>query len=127
MKENKKLNVLIVDDDDMMRSYLRIMLRSADVKNIEEAGTAEKAVKSVEFHKYDLIFLDIILPDNDGVSIIPTIKSKLPNCKIIMISSEATMHRVRQAMKAGAKDFIAKPFNAGIVESKIKQLVDEAK
>ena len=127
MTDNKKLHILIIDDDDMMRSYLRIMLREANVENIEEAGTSEKAFKLIKLNKYDLIFLDINLPDADGVNSIPDIKTKLPNCEIIMISSEATMDRVKQAISAGAKDFIAKPFNATIVETKIKQLVDEVK
>ncbi len=125
MPSNKKLRVLIIDDDDMMRSFLRIMLRAAEVINIDEAGTAKKAVKLFNTQKFDLIFLDINLPDEDGVVFISTIKNKLPDCQIIMVSSEATKDRVSQAMKSGAKDFIAKPFNATIVESKVKQLVSE--
>ena len=125
MSSNKDLRILIVDDDDMMRSYLRIMLRDNEVVNIEEAGTASKASKFIKLNKIDLVFLDINLPDQDGVEFIATIKEKLPDCHIIMVSSEATMDRVKQAMSAGAKDFIAKPFNATIVATKVKQLVDD--
>lgn len=125
MNTNKDLRVLIIDDDDMMRSYLRIMLRHVNVENIDEAGTANKASKFINTHKVDLIFLDINLPDRDGVEFISTIKEKLPEAHIIMVSSEATMDRIQQAMKSGAKDFIAKPFNAGIVESKVHQLIEE--
>jgi len=127
VSDNKYLHVLIIDDDDMMRSYLRIMLRAASIENIEEIGTFEKAIKLLSLRKYDLIFLDINLPDADGISSIPIIKNKLPDCEIIMISGESTMDRVKQAMSAGAKDFIAKPFNANSVETKIKQLVNEVK
>lgn len=127
MTKNKNLRVFIIDDDDMMRSYLRIMLREAEVKHIEEAGTVAKSTKLLNTNKYDLIFLDINLPDGDGVDFISSIKEKLPDCHIIMISSEATMDRVKQAMAAGAKDFIAKPFNANIVEIKVQQLVDDVK
>ena len=125
MSENKDLKVLIVDDDDMMRSYLRIMLRAAKVEDIDEVGTATKAKKFIIKNKFNLIFLDINLPDIDGVEFISSIKQELPETHIIMISGEATTERVKQAMLAGAKDFIAKPFNAAIVESKIKQLVNE--
>jgi len=125
MNKNKELKVLIVDDDDMMRSFLRIMLREAKVEDIDEAGTAAKASKFIIKNKFNLIFLDINLPDIDGVEFISNIKQKLPDTSIIMISGEATTERVKQAMQAGAKDFIAKPFNAAIVESKVKQLVNE--
>ena len=125
MKTNQDLKILIVDDDDIMRSFLRIMLREAKVEDIDEVGTAAKANKLIVKKKFDLIFLDINLPDADGVEFISSIKKELPDTNIIMISGEATSDRVTQAMQSGAKDFIAKPFNAAIVELKVKQLVND--
>jgi len=125
MTNKKELKVLIIDDDDVMRSFLRMMLREAKVEYIDEVGTAAKANKVIIKNKYNLIFLDINLPDIDGVKFIADIKQKSPDTSIIMISGEATTKRVKQAMQAGARDFIAKPFNAAIIESKAKQLLNE--
>ena len=128
MLTNKSLKVLIIDDDDMMRSYLRIMLREADIENIDEAGTVDKAEKIINLQKVDLIFLDIHFPNIsgiDGIDFISTIIQKLPDCRIIMVSSDTSAEKVQLAMQAGAKDFIAKPFNSAIVLSKLNQLVND--
>ena len=121
----KDLSVMLVDDDHIMRAYLRIMLRDDEVTDIKEANTAAKALKFLKLKKCDLMFLDINLPDQDGVSLIQTIKQHQPECQIIMVSSEATKDRVQQAISAGAKDFIAKPFNASIVDTKVRQLITD--
>jgi len=125
MRTIKNLQVLIIDDDDMMRSYLRIMLRADEVENIEEAGTVEKAEKLINKQNFDLIFLDIHLPDVDGIEFISTIIKKLPTCQIIMISGDTSTEKVQQAIKAGAKDFIAKPFNSTIVVTKVNQILND--
>jgi two-component system chemotaxis response regulator CheY len=126
MFANAKLSVLLVDDDDLMRAYLRIMVRDAGVNLVQEASTAAKALEILKVKPIDLVFLDINLPDEDGVEFIRTIKHHQASSQIIMVSSEATKDRVVQAMSTGAKDFIAKPFNASIVEAKIRLLIAEA-
>jgi DNA-binding NtrC family response regulator len=123
MKNADRLSVLIVDDDDMMRAYLRLMLRQAGVERIDEAGTAEKTLKVVTHRPPDVVFLDINLPDRDGIDLLESIKSDRPGCQVIMVSGEATKDRVDKAIDKGAADFIAKPFNASVVESKVKKVV----
>ena len=114
---------MLVDDDDMIRAYLRLMLRDLGVKNILEAGTSEKALREMKLKKIDLMFLDINLPDADGIEFTKIIKTNQPNCDIIMISSEVTMERVNQITQSAAKDFIAKPFNANVVENKLSKIL----
>ena len=67
MTNVKEITVMIVDDDDLVRAYLRIMLRDLGVLNIQEAGTGEKALREMKLKQINLIFLDINLPDVDGV------------------------------------------------------------
>lgn len=116
---------MIVDDDDLVRAYLRVMLRDLEVINILEASTGEKALREMKLKPISLIFLDINLPDADGIRLTKTIKDAQPNCEIIMISAEVTMERVKQITQSAAKDFIAKPFNANVVEKKLSNILAE--
>ncbi|MEH6503113.1 MAG: response regulator [Cycloclasticus sp.] len=125
MVNAKEITVMIVDDDDLVRAYLRVMLRDLGVINILEASTGEKALREMKLKPISLIFLDINLPDADGIRLTKTIKDAQPNCEIIMISAEVTMERVKQITQSAAKDFIAKPFNANVVEKKLSNILAE--
>ncbi|MFT6625185.1 MAG: two-component system chemotaxis response regulator CheY [Cycloclasticus sp.] len=125
MTNVKEITVMIVDDDDLVRAYLRIMLRDLGVLNILEVGTGKKALREMKLKQINLIFLDINLPDVDGIELTKTIKTNQANCEIIMISAEVTMERVKQITQSAAKDFIAKPFNASVVEKKLSNILAE--
>jgi two-component system, chemotaxis family, chemotaxis protein CheY len=114
---------MLVDDDDMIRAYLRLMLRDLGVENILEAGTSEKALREMKLKKIDLMFLDINLPDADGIEFTKIIKANQPDCDIIMISAEVTVARVNQITQSAANDFIAKPFNANVIEKKLSKIL----
>lgn len=77
----------------------------------------------MKLKQINLIFLDINLPDVDGVELTKTIKTNQANCEIIMISAEMTRDRVKQITQSAAKDFIAKPFNANVVEKKLSNIL----
>ena len=125
MKNIKNISILIVDDDDMMRSFLRVILREVGAEKVHEVGTADKALKFIMFNPMDLVFLDINLPDADGVEFVKTIKESQPDCEILMISGEVTMERVQQITNSGAKGFIAKPFCAKTIEKKVSKILAE--
>jgi len=107
----------------MIRAYLRLMLRDLGVENILEAGTSEKALREMKLKKIDLMFLDINLPDADGIEFTKIIKANQPDCDIIMISAEVTVARVNQITQSAANDFIAKPFNANVIEKKLSKIL----
>tara|TARA_R110002096_G_scaffold194356_3_gene376482 strand:- start:22840 stop:23226 length:387 start_codon:yes stop_codon:yes gene_type:complete len=123
MTDAKDITIMLVDDDDMIRAYLRLMLRDLGVENILEASTSEKALREMKLKKIDLMFLDINLPDADGIEFTKIIKSNQPDCDIIMISAEVTVARVNQITQSAANDFIAKPFNANVIEKKLSKIL----
>ena len=128
MNNNAKqpLRAIIIDDDDMIRSYLRIMLKDEGIESIEEAGSGEKARKLLKLRPARLILLDINLPDIDGVNFLKEILNSYPDSHVVMVSSETTLKRVKTAVANGAKGFIAKPFNAKTVYQQIKSLIEQA-
>lgn len=103
--------VLIVDD----AAFMRIKLRDILEKNgYEVAGEAENGVEAVEKYKElnpDIVTLDITMPEMDGVDALKQIKAFDPNAAVLMCSAMGQQSMVMDAIRAGAKDFIVKPFD----------------
>ncbi|MFN7085797.1 MAG: response regulator transcription factor [Burkholderiales bacterium] len=118
-KSGRKPRILIVDDDSMIRSFLRLMLREDGYEVVGEAGSGENLVNLCRATRAELVLLDINLPGIDGLQALETLRNAHPEMRVIMISAEATLDRVQQAMAKGARGFIVKPFNAGKVLSDI--------
>lgn len=102
-------NVLVVDDEPVVcHSLRRILSRQSCL--VEEAFKAEVAEQKLMNKKYDLIFLDLKMPDKDGMEILLSIKAKYPETPVIMISGFGSIDKAVEATKLGAYQFIAKPF-----------------
>jgi len=114
---------LIVDDDHMIRMYLRVMLAELNFHDIHEAGNGEKAIKMAEQHQPELVLLDINLPDCDGIDLLEKLRTLIPDSKIMIVSSEATVDRIKMATDRGSIGFIVKPFSAAVVSQKIASIV----
>jgi two-component system chemotaxis response regulator CheY len=102
--------ILVVDDT----AFMRMMVKDVLIKNgYEIAGEAQNGVEAVERFKElspDLIIMDITMPEKDGISALKEIKKIDPKSKIIMCSAMGQQAMVIEAIQAGAKDFIVKPF-----------------
>jgi DNA-binding NtrC family response regulator len=105
-------SILIVDDDDMIRSYLSLILRQEDYTIMGEVGDITRAERVLSLKPVSLVFLDINLPGTDGLTALKTLRASYPKTRFIMISSESTSQNVKAAMAEGAKGFVTKPFNA---------------
>jgi len=122
-KMSKK--ILVCDDTAFMRSMLKDIL----VKNgYEVVGEAENGKVAIEKHnqlKPDLTLMDITMPEMDGISAVSTIVKNDANANIIMCSALGQEEIVVNAIKAGAKDFIVKPFqNERLIEA-IRRAIGE--
>lgn len=102
--------VLIVDDAIFMRTVLRKMLEEDGYEVVGEAGNGKDAIKLAKEHQPDVVTLDITMPEMDGVTALPEIIKNAPETKVIMCSAMGQQPMVEDAIKAGAKDFIVKPF-----------------
>lgn len=102
--------ILIVDDDKDMRWNLSNILK-AEGYNVITAGDGKKAITEVENHFPSMVFLDIRLPDMDGIQILERIKKIDKDIAIIMITAYGDVKGAVSAMKLGAFDYIVKPFD----------------
>lgn len=115
--------VLIVDDAAFMRMMLKNILEKDDFKVIAEASNGLKAIEAYQNERPDVVTMDITMPDMDGIEAVRKIKEIDPTAKIIMCSAMGQQGMVLDAIKAGAKDFIVKPFQADRVLDSIKKIV----
>lgn len=124
-EEQQKLGILIIDDDDMIRSFLRLVLLEMGFDSVAVAGTGEDARKRIKTKPPQLILLDIHLPDIDGVDLLVEIQKECPKCYVVMVSTEGTADRVKTAISKGAKGFIVKPINAENVINQVQGIIDK--
>jgi two-component system chemotaxis response regulator CheY len=111
----KRRTVIIVDDNDMMRGILRGMLRGDEYEVIGEARNGVAAVDIADRLKPDIICLDVMMPEKNGIDALCEIKVARPETEVVMITSSADPETVQQAIQNGASGFIVKPFNAAKV------------
>lgn len=113
--------ILIVDDAAFMRMMIRDILSKNGFEVVGEAQDGAQAIEKYKELKPDLITMDITMPEMDGISALKEIKKMDGNAKVIMCSAMGQQAMVIDAIQAGAKDFIVKPFQADRVIEAIKK------
>jgi len=104
------VKVLIVDDAQFMRSILKKIFQSNNYEVVGEADTADSGVANYKKLKPDIVTMDICMPNKSGIEAIKEITKLDKNAKILVCSALGQELLVMEAIQAGAKDFIVKPF-----------------
>jgi two-component system chemotaxis response regulator CheY len=115
--------VLIVDDAAFMRMMIKDILEKNGFEVVGEANNGIKAVELFKKESPDVITMDITMPDMDGIEAVKAIKQIDSSAKIIMCSAMGQQTMVMDAIKAGAKDFIVKPFQPDRVIEAISKVL----
>jgi two-component system, chemotaxis family, chemotaxis protein CheY len=113
--------ILVTDDAEFMRMQLKDMITKAGYEVVGEAENGNVAVELYEKLRPDLVTMDITMPEMDGVSAVKEIRKLDPNAKIIMCSAMGQQNMVLEAIQAGAKDFLVKPFSADRIAEALKK------
>ena len=116
-------NVLIVDDAAFMRMMIKDILTKNGYNVVGEAENGARAVEKYNELKPDLVLMDITMPEMDGISAVKEIKKVDPNAKIVMCSAMGQQAMVIEAIQAGARDFIVKPFQPDRVLEAVRKAV----
>ncbi|MFA5536302.1 MAG: response regulator [Bacillota bacterium] len=118
--------ILIVDD----AAFMRMMIKDILVKNgFEVVGEAENGAVAVSLFKElkpDLVTMDITMPEMDGITAVKKIRETDPSARIIMCSAMGQQMMVMEAIQAGARDFIVKPFQQERVVQAVKKALEQA-
>lgn len=119
----KMETVVIVDDAKFMRKTLTSILQNAQYEVIGEAENGQEAVELYRSLKPNLMTMDITMPQMSGIEAVKKIKEEFPDAKIVMCSAIGQQKMVVEAIEAGAKDFIVKPFDEIRVLDAIKRVL----
>lgn len=107
--ESERLRVLVVDDEPNIRSTLSVCLESAECEVHAAAGPRE-ALAAVERRPFDLVFLDLRLGQTKGTVVLRDMLHVSPRLAVVVITAYASIESAVEAMKAGAQDYLPKPF-----------------
>jgi two-component system, chemotaxis family, chemotaxis protein CheY len=111
-------HLLIVDDSQFMRKALRDILESAGYVRITEAVDGKDALEKIRTEKPDFMFLDIIMPETNGIDVLKSLGGTIP---AIVVSAVGQDSVVDEAKHFGAKDYIVKPFEKNEVLEKLQK------
>jgi two-component system chemotaxis response regulator CheY len=124
----REVRTLIVDDSSVMRKIVERSLRQAgfDALVVHEAASGTEGLNVLKANEVDLILSDINMPSMDGLEFLRKIRSEnlAPGVPVVMITTESNEEHVRQAIQAGARGYIRKPFTTEQVKERVLPLVD---
>ena len=113
--------ILITDDAQFMRFTLRKLLQSHGYDDFIEAANGQEAVEGYAAHRPDLVLMDITMPVMNGIEATRSIRSIDSDAKVIVCSAMGQKNMIVEAISAGAKDFIIKPFQPDRVLDSVKK------
>ncbi len=115
--------VLIVDDAIFMRTMIADIFKQAGFEVVGEASTGVEAVQKYKELQPDMVTMDIVMPDMGGIDAVREIVKDYPDAKILMCSAMGQQGLVVEAIQAGARDFVVKPFQASRVLEAVQRLL----
>ena len=125
-----EVRALIVDDSSVMRKIVERTLRQAGLNlgAVLEAGSGAEALEVLKAGNVDLILSDINMPAMDGLEFVRQIRAQnlAAGVPVVMITTESSEEHVKQAIQAGARGYIRKPFTAEQVKERVLPLVHAA-
>ncbi|MGC8203573.1 sigma-54-dependent transcriptional regulator [Aliiroseovarius sp. PTFE2010] len=102
--------ILLIEDTTSLRTIYEGALRQSGYQ-VETAASGAEARQKMRVHDYQVVLLDIMLPDVDGIELLPEIAEAHPNARIVVITAHGSVHRAVEAMRSGAFDFLTKPID----------------
>lgn len=113
--DDDRFRVLIIDDNEMTRSLLHLLVQGERFNVVGCAASATSGLRDALALKPDIICLDIQMPDGDGLDLLEVFSHRLPESIVLMVTACNDLATVRSALDRGAKGFVLKPFASGTV------------
>ena len=117
------MNLLIVDDEASLRDFLSIVFEE-EGWSVGVAGSLEEASAAVQRDEPDVVLCDLMLPDGSGIDFIREVKATRPSIAFVMITAHTSTRSAVEALKAGAVDYIAKPFDIEELKIIVRKAVE---
>jgi len=118
-----KGSILVVDDESEIREGLELLL-SSEGYGVSSAETGESGLAKIGEHPFDLLLLDVSLPDGNGLDLLREIRRRDPHLSVVLITAYGSIDMARAAFKGGALDFITKPWSNDELLAQVAQAVE---
>src|SRR5689334_20340587 len=126
MAADKKNSILLVEDEDNLHEALKLNLELEGYE-VSSAFNGTAALKAVEAEYFDLIILDVMLPEMDGINVTETIRLKNMEVPILILSAKNSSADRVLGLKKGADDYLTKPFNLEELILRVQKLIEKNK
>jgi two-component system alkaline phosphatase synthesis response regulator PhoP len=124
--EEKKTSILLVEDEDNLHEALKLNLE-LEGYNVTSAYDGVAALNAIEGEYFDLIILDVMLPEMDGINVLETIRIGNNEVPILILSAKNSSADRILGLKKGADDYLTKPFNLEELLLRVRKLIDKNK
>ena len=124
MSDDKKISILLVEDEENLHEALRLNLELEGF-DVTSAFDGVAALKSIENEYFDLIILDVMLPEMDGINVTETIRLRNNEVPILILSAKNSSADRVLGLKKGADDYLTKPFNLEELLLRVHKLVEK--
>ena len=119
------IRAVIVDDHAVVRSGIKLLLdREEDIEVVGEAGNAKDAIFRARALKPDVILLDVVMPGQSGIEVLPSLLKEAPETKVLVLSMQDDPSYVREAFAAGASGYVLKEAADEEVVSAVREIAD---
>ena len=118
-------NILIIEDEKEIREGLAELLEEAGF-SVDSTDNGQQGLEKIKRKDFDVVVTDLIMPVAGGMEVLRETKRMKPKTLVILITAFATVDNAVEAMKAGASDYITKPFRIDEIQTKIKRVLAEA-
>jgi DNA-binding response OmpR family regulator len=117
-------HILIIDDEASLRQTMaRILLRAGF--EVTTVANGQESFAILNEHSFDLVYLDIRLPDMSGLEILKTIRTQFPELPIILFTAQPDLHSAVEALRSGATDYLMKPLKPETVIERTRRVIEE--
>jgi len=122
---SKKYSIAIIDDETEILNVLSRFLTRNPNYSVSTFSNPISALGTIETNKYDVILLDIMMPQMNGLEVLEKIKAKNEEQKVIMMTAYSTLDKVLKSHKEGATNYVMKPFDSlQLLEKKILEVLE---
>lgn len=123
---DEKMSVMVVDDEKIVRESLFFWFEKAGY-TVDTASSGFEALKKIEAYPFDIMFVDIKMPGMDGIQLLEKIKTEYPDTAVVIITAYGSIESAINAMKAGASDYLLKPFKPKYLSLVMEKILQQKK
>jgi DNA-binding response OmpR family regulator len=118
------VSILVVDDEENLRRTLALILQREGY-TVETAGSVKEARGCLEAGAYDLVFLDLKLPDASGLTLLPEMRSQYPEMPVLILTAHDKLGVALEAVRSGAREYLLKPVDPPVLLARVREILAE--